>query len=595
MLATVKMLYHILTPSERRKALIISVMVLGMAFFDMIGVASILPFITIAGNPEMIHSNPYLSKLYEYFNFRSDFQFIFYSGIVVFFLLIFSLLFKLFTTYSQLRFTLTREYTIGLRLIQGYLHQPYEWFLNRNSADLGKNILGEVNYVVNEALNPLLLLFSQGMVIVTLLTLLIIVDPFLAISLFLVLGVSYLGIYLYIRKKIDTIGKSRGRVNKIRFTSVSEAFWAVKDIKIGGYEKTYVNRFSKPARQYAHFQSTARVIEQTPKYILEGIIFGGLIVVLLYYLNDSGSLEKVLPVLTLYAFATYKLMPSVQQAYTSFTKLRYSKSGLSALYKEIMQLDIDGKQPKSMVEIPFNKQITLNELLYRYPKSERNTLNGLTLTIPYCNSIGLVGSSGSGKTTTVDVILGLLNPQEGSLQVDGLTIDGNTRSSWQKMIGYVPQQIYLSDSSIINNIAFGLEDPQIDMDAVERAARIAHLHDFIVNELPDGYQTQVGERGVRLSGGQRQRIGIARALYHNPKLLILDEATSALDTITEQSVMEAVYELSAQITIIIIAHRLSTVKHCDCIYLIDKGDVVANGTYDELIANNAYFKQMAKS
>jgi ATP-binding cassette, subfamily B, bacterial PglK len=588
-----KMIYHILSPSERKKAIVISVMVLFMALFDMIGVAAIMPFIMIAGNPEVIHSNIYLSTVYTYIGFSNDYDFIFFTGIVVFILLIVSLLIKTITIYFQLRFTLTREFTIGLRLIQGYLKQPYEWFLNRNSADLGKNILGEVSYVINEALNPLLMLFSQGVVAFALLALLITVNPFLAVSLFLVLGSSYALIYVYIRKRIDSIGKSRGVVNKKRFTSVTEAFWAVKDIKIGGYEETYVQRFATPARLYAHYQSTARVVEQLPKFLLEGVIFGGLIAVLLYFLRSTGNLDQVLPTVTVYAFATYKLMPALQQAYASFTKLRYSKNGLEMLHREIMQLKKSPKITQGNPVLAINDKIQLDNLSYSYPKSDKYALNGLNLEIPAKKTIGLVGASGSGKTTTVDVILGLLEPQIGDLFVDGVRIDATNRSSWQKMIGYVPQQIYLSDSSIMNNIAFGLDDNQIDKDAVERAARIAHLHDFIVNDLPDGYQTEVGERGVRLSGGQRQRIGIARALYHSPQVLIMDEATSALDNLTEQAVMEAVNALSNQITIILIAHRLTTVKQCHCIYLLEKGQVIATGNYDELIHKSDYFKKMA--
>jgi ATP-binding cassette, subfamily B, bacterial PglK len=590
---TFKMIYHILSPSERKKAVVISVMVLFMAFFDMIGVAAIMPFITIAGNPEVIQSNTYLSTVYNYLGFKNEYDFIFFTGIVVFILLIVSLLIKTITTYYQLRFTLTREFTIGLRLIQGYLKQPYEWFLNRNSADLGKNILGEVNYVINEALNPLGMLFSQSVVAFTLLALLIVVNPFLAVSLFLVLGTSYALIYVYLRKRIDTIGTSRGIVNRKRFTSVTEAFWAVKDIKIGGYEETYVQRFATPARLYAHYQSTARVVEQSPKFLLEGVIFGGLIAVLLFFLRSTGNLDQVLPTITVYAFATYKLMPALQQAYASFSKLRYSKNGLEMLYKEITELKKTPKVIQGNPVFALNNHIQLNNLTYSYPKSDKCALNGLSVEIPAKKTIGLVGASGSGKTTTVDVILGLLEPQIGELYVDDMRIDATNRSSWQKMIGYVPQQIYLSDSSIMNNIAFGLDDHQIDTDAVERAARIAHLHEFIVNELPDGYQTEVGERGVRLSGGQRQRIGIARALYHSPQILIMDEATSALDNLTEQAVMEAVNELSNQITIILIAHRLTTVKQCHCIYLLEKGQVIATGTYDELIRESDHFKKMA--
>lgn len=379
---TFKMMYHILTPSERKKGLVISVMVLLMALFDIVGVAAIMPFITIAGNPEVVHSNKYLSVIYQYFEFNNDYEFIFFAGVAVFLLLIISLLIKTITNYYQLRFTLTREFTLGFRLIEGYLKQPYEWFLNRNSSELGKNILGEVNYVINEALNPLVQLFSQSVVAFTLLALMILVNPILAVSLFLVLGSAYVLIYFNLSKHIDSIGISRGIANKKRFTSVTEAFWAVKDIKIGGFEETYVRRFATPARLYAHYQSTARVVEQTPKFLLEGLIFGGLIAVLLYFLKSTGSLDLVLPTITVYAFATYKLMPALQQTYSSITRLRYSSNGLEMLYKEIMLLNKNHTviQGKSVLQL--TDKIRLDNLKYNYPKSDQYALNGLNLEIP---------------------------------------------------------------------------------------------------------------------------------------------------------------------------------------------------------------------
>jgi len=564
-----------------------------VAILDMIGVASLLPFISIAGNPEVIHSNSYLSTIYNYFGFRDEFQFLFIAGILVFVLLVSSLLFKTVVTYAQLRFAQLREYSISVKLVEGYLRQPYEWFLSRNSADLGKNILGEVQFLISNALNPVLTLLSQGFVTLMLLALLIAVDPFLAISLFMIIGLSYLVIYKGLGKLLDRIGSARGRLNRERFTAVSEAFSAIKELKLSGSESTYLKRFSHPARVYASNHATAQVIESSPKNLIELVIYGCLIAVLLYSIYSYGDLSSTIPVISIYAFAGYKLIPAMQALYLSFTKVRFSRNGLEAIYHEIMQLQSGQEHLGTLTAIPFSQELKMEKISYSYPNSSEPALNNLTLTIPHKSLIGFVGSTGSGKTTTVDVLLGLLIPQSGNILVDGVPIDKDNRKQWQRMIGYVPQQIYLSDDTIAANIAFGQDPKDINPAALERAARIAQLHDFITHQLPKGYETEVGERGVRLSGGQRQRIGIARALYHDPKILIMDEATSALDNITEQTVMQAVNTLPDDVTVILIAHRLTTVKNCACIYMLDQGRVVAQGTYDELVQENEYFRKMA--
>ena len=325
---------------------------------------------------------------------------------------------------------------------------------------------------------------------------------------------------------------------------------------------------------------------------MEILAFGGILAVVLYLMRNSGGLQGALPVVALYALAGYRLMPALQSLYVNFTALRFIGPTLDHLHKDLVMLPPPPARRDAAVPMRLDREIVLENIIYQYPRAARPSLSDLNICIPAHSTVGLVGATGSGKTTTVDIILGLLQQQSGRLLVDGVGISSQNRRNWQSSIGYVPQAIFLADDSVAANIAFGVAEHHIDYTAVERAARIANLHDFVVEGLPDGYRTSVGERGVRLSGGQRQRIGIARALYHRPSLLILDEATSALDNLTEQVVMEAVRNLGREITIILIAHRLTTVRECDRIFLLDKGSVAAVGNYRELVDSNEAFRNM---
>ena len=327
--------------------------------------------------------------------------------------------------------------------------------------------------------------------------------------------------------------------------------------------------------------------------MLEAIGFGGIILMILYKMTQAGSLINALPIISLYVFAGYRLMPALQQAYASFTQLSFISPSLDKLYDDLKSLK-PHNYSQDQGTLSLNKTISLKHIYYNYPGTSRSALKDISLTINAKSIVGFVGITGSGKSTTVDIILGLLEAQKGSLEVDGKVIGKQNSRSWQRSIGYVPQHIYLSDDTIAANIAFGVELKDINQDMVKKASKIANLHDFITDELPKQYETTIGERGVRLSGGQRQRIGIARALYHNPKVLILDEATSALDNQTEKAVMDAINNLSKNITIILIAHRLSTVKNCDTIFLLDKGQLQDQGTFEELIKNNDQFKKSVK-
>jgi len=585
---TLKKLLYLLTPREQKLAGLLFLMTLVMALLDMIGVASILPFMTVLVNPSIVETNIFLKKIFDFskiFGVENDQQFLFALGVFVFFVLIISLSFKALTAYMSTRFIEMRQYSIGRRLVEGYLKQPYSWFLSRHSADIGKTILSEVGQVVSGGIAPVVELIAKSMVVIMLITLLILTNLKLTLIISFSLGIFYLLIFFFLSKFINRIGKERLKSNQLRFMTISQAFGAVKEVKVGGLEQTYVERFSDPAKSYALTSASAQVARQLPRYALEAIAFGGVILLILYLMTKTGNFGNALPVISLYVFAGYRLMPALQSIYSSFSQLGFIGPSIDKLYDDIKNLK-PFRSIKDQGNLPLNKNIYLKNIYYNYPNSSRAALKDISINIPVKTTVGLVGVTGSGKTTTVDIILGLLEAQKGSLEVDGQLITKKNLRAWQRSIGYVPQHIYLADDTVAANIAFGVDLENINQQSVEKASEIANLHEFVINELPNQYQTSIGENGVRLSGGQRQRIGIARALYQNPKVLILDEATSALDNQTEQAVMDAIKKLGKDITIIIIAHRLNTVKNCDIIFKFEKGKLINQGKFDKVISSN---------
>ena len=594
-LDVIRKILQLLSARERRQAYLLVGLILVMGMLDAVGVASIMPFISVAANPDVVSGNRYLSAAYVELGFSNPDAFLFFLGSVVFAALVLSVAFKAMTTWALLRYTHMREYSLGRRLVAGYLRQPYEAFLDRHSAEFGKVIFTEVREVISSALIPFMQLVAQTAVALALLGLLLAANPFLAVCVTLGLSVSYGAIYLLLRGRLGRLGKERVQARQLLFKTLSEAFGGIKEVKIAGLERIVAKRYDGPARRYAQQVTSAQLAKQMPRYLLEILAFGGMLAVVLYLMRTSGGLQSALPIIALYALASYRLMPAIQQIYAHLSTLRFASPALDAVHADLMALESSTVQTEAgREELRLEREIMLDEIVYAYPKSDRTVLQRLSLVIPAHATVGLVGTTGSGKTTTVDIILGLLRPQLGEVRVDGIPITHANLRAWQRSLGYVPQSIYLTDESVAANVAFGVPEGQIDREQVEHAARIANLHEFVVRELPRGYDTVVGERGVRLSGGQRQRIGIARALYHRPQVLILDEATSALDTMTEQAVMEAVHNLHNEVTVILIAHRLSTVQGCDRIYLLDKGQVAAQGTFGELVARDARFREMVQ-
>jgi len=603
-MSIIKKIYTILLPAERRKGYLLLLMVLIMAILDTAGVASIAPFIAVISNPDVVVSNVFLSGFYDFVGFsRVDNKpidiedFMFFLGVVVFITMLISTLFKAWTIYTLERYAQQCNFSLGHQLVSGYLRQPYSWFLNRHSSDIGKAILSEASAVISGALFPLMLIIAYGAVTLSIMALLFVVDPWLSMLVGSGLGGIYVITYLVLRRYLSDIGEDRVLANKERFKIVQEGFKGIKDIKIYGLENTLLGRFKGPSLRYAKHTATEHIIGKMPRFLMEILAFGGMLLVILYLMKSYDEFSEVMPILALYTLAAYKLMPSLQQVYSQITTLRFSISALNTLYDDLEllnQSNIEELPSEEVRPLGINQHISLSGINFQYPGQEVLAIDGISLNIPVKTTVGFVGSTGSGKTTIVDIILGLLQPNSGRIMVDNILINSKNIRAWQKTIGYVPQQIHLSDDTIAANIAFGHDSNSIDYDAVESAAKIANLHEFIVDKLPNGYRTKVGEQGVRLSGGQRQRIGIARALYYNPEVLIFDEATSALDSVTERLVMEAVHKLGQKKTIIMIAHRLSTVRECDCIFVLENGKIEGQGTFNELVKSNTRFKNMSK-
>lgn len=583
----------LLTPQEKRRGVLVLGMMFLLAVLETAGVASIMPFLAVLGNPELVETNAALGWMYERGGFDTVDAFLFALGLGACLLVVLSTGVRILNTYAVNRYVLMREYSISARLLQTYLRQPYEFFLTRNSADLSKSVLSEVRQVINLALRPGMELISYGLVAAALVALLVAMDPVVAASVGLLFGLLYGAIYLTIRGFLRRMGAKRVSANRARYQMAAEAFGGIKDLKVLGRDQAYLKRFRRPAAEFARYEYLKATLVTTPRYLIETIAFGGVLALALFLMATRESLGAVLPLLGLYAFAGYRLLPAVQHIFSSAASLRFGGPAVDPIYEDLIESPPEVSEAAKGRDFTLSEGIRFSGVSFRYPGADGDALRRVDLMIPARTSVGFVGQTGAGKTTAVDLILGLLQPTQGTILVDGRPMDQVGMRAWQRALGYVPQDIYLADGSVAENIAFGIEKERIDPAAVERAARAARIHEFVTEALPQGYGTEVGERGVRLSGGQRQRIGIARALYHDPEVLVLDEATSAVDTATERAIMDAVEGLAGQKTLIMIAHRLSTVERCGQIVVLDHGEVVGIGSFEELRSSNETFRKLA--
>jgi len=595
-------LISLLSAREKTRGVIVLILAIIMALFEVAGVASVLPFLSVLANPSLIESNEFLNFLYTFSGISTVENFLFFLGFGAVVIIITAAVVRTLGQYALTRFAQMRRHSLASKLLTHYLSQPYSFFLNRHSSDLSKIILSEVDQVINGVFQPSAIMVGQIFTLFALMSFIFVVDPLVALVASLTLASVYGLIFYSIQAFLKGIGETQINANKQRFEAVGEALGGIKDIKLLGREEYYIKKFDEPSIRMAKTISMSQVAGQIPKFTIEAIAFGGILLlslVLLYRYggHEQNALGQVLPLLGLYAFAGYRLIPSVQLVYFAMTQVQFLTSAIDNIYNDLKDFDsqdINYKASK-ISKLDFNSKIELKSLSYSYPKSEGLSLNNINLEIEHGSSIGIIGSTGAGKSTLADIMLGLLTPDLGEILIDGTRLNSKNLSQWQSNVGYVPQDIFLVDSSIKENIAMGLSADEIDESRIEECIELSQLTSFIKNDLPEGSSTMVGERGVRLSGGQKQRIGIARALYNDPKFILFDEATSALDNITEQYVMASLEQLSTVKTLLIIAHRITTLKFCDKIILLENGKIMDSGNYDKLFATNELFRQMVES
>ncbi|QGT78300.1 ATP-binding cassette domain-containing protein [Guyparkeria halophila] len=600
MLQKIKELYRLLTPEQRGRLLRLQILVVLMSVAEIAGVISIGPFMGLVADMQQLQGDGLLADLFRASGLAEPREFLFWVGVGVLGMLTLAAIISMVTVWRLSLYGAQVGAELASRLFRHYMHQEWLFHSSGSSSQLTNQISKETQRITSSIITPLMQINAK-LVMASLMALTIVLyDPVVAVVGLGIFGLAYLGMYRTVRRRLATNGEAVSRTERHRFKLMAEGFGGIKDVLLLGRQDTLIRRFEQESAEFALAQGTTLGLSQIPRYAMELIAFGSMIFLVLYLLaSHEGNLGTILPVLSVYALAGFKILPALQQVYQGVSQIRGNLAAFEAVREDLRASVVGAGDNRDEQQDPAaephwtpRESIEIRGVTFRYPGKQAPALKSVELEIPANGVIGLVGASGSGKSTAIDLLLGLIFPETGEVRIDGQPLTCDNRRAWQNSVGFVPQAIFLADSSIRENIAFGLAPEAIDDKKVRRAATMAHL-DEVLAELPQGLETRVGERGVQLSGGQRQRIGIARALYHDADVLVLDEATSALDGITERLVMDAIHDFSGKKTIIMIAHRLATVKQCDRIYLMSDGRVIDRGSFDELAQRNAIFKRMA--
>jgi len=568
-------LYFLTAPYSRRKPILVLATTLFQGLFQVIGVTSIFPFLAIAADPSGFRTSQLGATILSHLPEISDGTLLVWTGLFSISMLIAANITNLLSDYARARYGQDLAHYLRLRLLSRIVSQPWGYFLQNNTGILLKKANGDVMAMTVGVLFPALEGLSRLVTLLFLAVTLIAIDPMIAVSALLVLLFYYATILSYLRLRYKRASEDQKVAHRGTMQEAQQVLSGIKTIKIQQAENTFLQRYSKHSLTQAQVNAKLPIFYHAPKYILEPIAFGGIVAVIVVQAGLGHDFKAMLPALGVIGLAGYRMLPAAQILYGQISQIATSRHHLEEIcdefdiYNQVQETDFNFAAPATK-PYEWRDQIQLDQISFAYPGSKNPVLENFLLTIPRKTSVGIVGPTGSGKSTLVDLILGLHQPTSGRIRVDGQPLESEHIRAWQAGIGYVPQDVFLTDDTLARNIAMGVPDDQIDPDRLREVASAARILDFIENELNDGFESTVGERGIRLSGGQRQRIAIARALYHRPGLLILDEATSALDNATEAAVTEAIASLQGSVTMIVVAHRLSTIERCDRIVDLSK-------------------------
>ena len=599
MLATARKIVAVTGEDQGRKYLALTLLMLLTALLEALGIGAVLPFLGAVSRPDEVLNNSRVREALEFLHISAEpVELVLTAGAAMILVFALKAVLVLLSTWLQGRLLHQQRARLSRTLFAHYMHLPYGLYLRKNVAHLIHVIAGVTANFATVFMASVIQLIAELLVCFTIIALLVLVSPTItgiAATFMIVLGGGYV---LWSKARLTRVGNEQHGAILGLNKSVMEGLGSLKETRVLGAESYFLRRFDQLAQKYMRYSTQLYVLNNAPRLVAE-LLFIVVVVGAVMILSVVGrDLKSDFPVMALFGMAFVRLLPSFNRILSAFTSARVNAVALNILYEELNETRRLALPPSAAVapkggmapRLTLNRSLQLRDVSYSYPNEQTKALDGVSLEIRGGAIVGLIGKSGAGKTTLVDVLLGLLRPQAGDILADGISLL-DRREEWRRLIGYIPQSIYLTDDTIRRNVAFGLEDKDIDEAAVRRSMAAAQLTEF-VDGLKQGLETTVGDRGVRLSGGQRQRIGIARALYRDPQLLVLDEATSALDVETESAVNEAIRRLSKSKTLIVIAHRLSTIRDCDRLYLIDDGKVVDQGTYAELSERNVWFRRI---
>ena len=571
----IKKMWHIFDGKQKIRFIELMFLILVGTVLETLGVTAIIPFISAIMYPDKILKNQYGRLVYNLFGFTNINQLIILLAIVLMVVFVAKDLYLCWMYHVQFRFVHNNQRRLSYRLMACYISQPYKYHVQHNSTELLHNIMNDVDMFYSTVLY-MINVITDGCVCITLAVVLFITDKTITLGVGALILVFILTFYRWYKKEISLLGDQRRIYSQKSLQSLQQAFGGIKETKVLGREEYFKQIYDYNYHMMMEAKRKVNTYSMMPKPLMEALCIVALLTVVAVKISRGVDVDYFIPTLSVFALAVVRILPSSSRLTSNISSLLYGKSSVDVVYEDLQEVEILTRQQDEgnadfCSEIPFKESIELKDIVFYYDNNDKCILDHIALTIPKNKSVAFVGTSGSGKTTLVDIILGVLECQEGKLLVDGVPLKSNTKA-WQRKLGYIPQNIYITDDTIRRNVAFGIEDNEIDDARIWEALQEAQLKEF-VEGLEYGLDTEIGECGARISGGQRQRIGIARALYHNPEILVLDEATSALDTETEKAVMESVNALSGRKTLIIIAHRLTTIENCDLVYRVENGKV----------------------